>query len=306
MTSTLKSKIKNILNYKKPRFWIVLIALIIVIGLAIVLTSNPLGSSPVANAEEFLKAYYTIENTDIADIFYASLPDIISSQYNPEGLGEVEGSKWEEAIESKYGKLMTEEALDKAMANRIIPEGEMIAKEFGSRAKVSHINLIDEDILDNENVSYNYSVFILVNFRDGKEEENIGLNGSIEITKDDGSWKVSKFRPNNGELEKALTVGKPYIRINNGSNAKIRTIEVQTDGSSSGAMNADNSDMEKGARFSFDMIDTKNLNFKVRLLDGEKNILLQQDFTEDFSEGKDLHIYIKNGEDGKLKLEAVH
>lgn len=307
MTSVFKSRIKNILDYKKPKFWITFISLIVVIGLAVGLISNPIGiNSSKAKAEKFLKTYYTIENTDIADIFYASLPDLLSSQYNLEALGGIEGSKWQETIEAKYGELMTEEALDKALANRIIPEGEMIAKEFGSKAKVSHINLLDEEIVDSENISYNYRVFILVNFRDGKEEEGINVKGSIEMSKNDGLWKVSKFRPNNGELEEALTVGESYLHINNSSNAIIRIIEVQTDGSSSGAMNADNSDMEQGARFSFDMIDTNSLNFKVRLLDSEKNILLQQDFTEDFSEGKDFHIYIKDGEDGKLRLEGFN
>ena len=50
----------------------------------------------------------------------------------------------------------------------------------------------------------------------------------------------------------------------------------------------------------------KDLKFKVRLLDGERNVLLEQDFTEDFSEGKDFHIYIKEIEGGKLRLEGVN
>lgn len=98
------------------------------------------------------------------------------------------------------------------------------------------------------------------------------------MSKNDGLWKVSKFRPNNGELAKALTVGESHLHINNSSNTIIRIIEDQTDGSSSGAMNADNSNMEQGARFSFDMIDTKSLNFKVRLLDGEDGKLKLEGF----------------------------
>ncbi len=37
-----KGRIKNILNYKKPRFWIIIVSIIIVIVLAIGLLSNPL------------------------------------------------------------------------------------------------------------------------------------------------------------------------------------------------------------------------------------------------------------------------
>ncbi len=39
-----KGRIKNVLNYKKPRFWVVLVSIIVLIGACIALLSNPVGS----------------------------------------------------------------------------------------------------------------------------------------------------------------------------------------------------------------------------------------------------------------------
>ena len=57
-------------NYKKPSFWTILIAIIIVIAISTGLITNPISNTAKNTAEEFLKTYYTIENTDIADMVY--------------------------------------------------------------------------------------------------------------------------------------------------------------------------------------------------------------------------------------------
>lgn len=299
--SNIKSRIKNILNYKKPGFWVVGVALILVLVMALGLISNPLSSNgPESRTEEFLRTYYTVVDTDIADIFYNSIPEITSSQFNDNDNGIVELLNLEKAIKDKYGNLMTEEALESVAANRIITEGEFRAKEFGSSSEVNKVNLIYEEIKENGNVRFDYNVNILVNFRDGKEEENIDLTGSIEVTEVEGDWKVGVFRPNKGEFPKALTQGESYLNITNRSNANIRTIEINTKGNSIGAMNADNTDIGQGVRFSFDMIDDKNLDFTIKLIDKNRKILLEMDFTEDFSKGKDVYLYIDYDEKGNL------
>lgn len=282
--------------YKKSGFWIIVVALILVLGMALGLISNPLdsnnpGESPESSAEEFLRTYYNVVDTNIADIFYSSKPEITS-----------ENLSLEKPIKDKYGILMTEEALESATANRIITEGEFTAKEFGSSSEVIKVDLIYEEIKENGNVRYDYTVNILVNYRDGKEEENIVLNGSIEVADIEREWKVSNFRPNKGDFSKALTQGESYLHISNHSKANIRTIEINTKGNSIGAMNADNTDIAQGVNFGFEMIDDKILDFTVRLIDKDKKILLDMDFTEDFSEGKDVYLYIDHDEKGNLVI----
>ena len=47
--SSIKSRIKNVLNYKKPRFWIVIVAVITVIGAIAVFMGNPVGGTVFEN-----------------------------------------------------------------------------------------------------------------------------------------------------------------------------------------------------------------------------------------------------------------
>ena len=195
---------------------------------------------------------------------------------------------------------MTEEALESAAASRIITEGEFTAKEFGSSSEVNKVNLIYEEIKENGNIRYDFTVEVLVDFRDGKKEENIVLTGSIEVTEAEGEWKVREFRPNKGDFTRALTQGESYLNIVNNSNENIRTIEINTKGNSIGAMNADNTDIGQGVRFSFDMIDDSNLDFTVRLIDKDKKILIKRDFIGNFSEGKDMYLYIRQDENNNL------
>ena len=303
--SNIKSRIKNILNYKKPGFWIIGVAFILVLGMAIGLISNPLSSnspeeSSDLRAQEFLKTYYNVVDTDIADIFYNAIPEIISSQIDDKGNGISGIFSLEEEIKAKYGNLMTEEALESAAASRIITEGEFTAKEFGSSSEVNKVNLIYEEIKENGNIRYDFTVEVLVDFRDGKKEENIVLTGSIEVTEAEGEWKVREFRPNKGDFTRALTQGESYLNIVNNSNENIRTIEINTKGNSIGAMNADNTDIGQGVRFSFDMIDDSNLDFTVRLIDKDKKILIKRDFIGNFSEGKDMYLYIRQDENNNL------
>lgn len=52
-----KSRIKNVMNYKKPAFWIVIAATIVICVLAVCLLSNPLGSTDIST-DDFLDFPY--------------------------------------------------------------------------------------------------------------------------------------------------------------------------------------------------------------------------------------------------------
>ena len=298
--SNIKSRIKNILNYKKPSFWTIFIALIVVIAISIGLITNPINSAKNI-AEEFLTTYYTIENTDIADMVYdESLWD--KSGLDENGLGMINVIGIDEAVKSKYGDFMTEDALNRASANRTILIGEMTAKEYGSKMSVDYINLWDEKISDNGDITYQYNVPVVVKFKDGFEEP-MNLNGTLVMKEIDGKWNVSDFQINVTELSKVLQFGKSFLSIINHSDASIRRVEVDTKENSMGAMNANETNMEKNTGFTFEMIDEDVLEFTVKLLDKDGEILYEQSFIGDSSEGKDVYLYIQEDKDGNLEVK---
>lgn len=295
----------GLLNYKKPGFWCIVVGVIVIIGLATGLITNPIVNESEKKTEEFLMTYYTIENTDIADMFFdESLNPIFSpepmSEIDENGDGIVEVKGVEEAVNSKYGGLMTEEALNRASANRVLLAGEMAAREYGSRLEPKKVNINEEKISDHGTITYNFDVEALVKFKDGTKKV-VDLTGTIDMVKVEGTWKVSNFKQSN--LNLALKLRQSNLYITNKSNAPIRRIEVDTIANSTGAMNADNSDMDKNYRFGFEMLDILNLDYSVKLLDEDDKILLNQSFVGDFSDGKIIKLYIEDDVNGNLSIQ---
>lgn len=290
-------------NHRKPWFWIFIIGIIVVI-LASLLISNLKRNNPKSVAEKFITTYYTIENTDIADMFDdESLWN--KSGLDDNGLGIIQITGIDEAVEAKYGEFMTEDALTRAGANRTLLIGEMTAKEYGSKMTIEYVNLWDEKTSENGDITYQYSVPATVKFKDGSEE-HMNLHGTLVMKEIDGKWKVADFQINRTELAKVLQFGKSFLSITNKSDASIRRVEINTTGNSMGAMIADDTDMEKNTGFNFEMINAEKLGYTVRLLDGYGNILLEQNFTGDFSEGKDVQLYIQEDKDGNLEIRNVN
>ena len=287
--------------FKKPRFWTILIAIVIIIAISTGLITNPISNTAKNKAEEFLKVYYTIENTDIVDLAYDPLTNPILRDEpiideNEDGIIEIIGM--DEAVFAKYGDFMTEDALNYSAANRIILFGEMRAREYGSKLLPEYVNLWDEKTSDYGQITYEYSVPALVKFNDGSEEL-VNLGGSLVMKKDEGSWKVDGFKPDIKELASVLQFGKSYLTITNHSDASIRFIEINTKGNSQGASNADNTDIEKNARFDLEMTDAENLDYTVKLLNQSREVLYERSLTGDFSKGKDVYLYIQ--EDDRTK-----
>jgi beta-lactamase regulating signal transducer with metallopeptidase domain len=81
-----KGRIKNVLNYKRPRFWVVLASIIVLIGVSIALLSNPTGSEPDAgsNKGQIENPEQTYNNVlTFAEYLYTNP----LASYNPDGLG---------------------------------------------------------------------------------------------------------------------------------------------------------------------------------------------------------------------------
>jgi hypothetical protein len=288
---------KNIINYRKPGFWAGAAAFIIVAVLATGLLSNPFtANQPEARAKKFLMTYYTVDDTSIAELI--SNPSTTPSpDISGNGLVEIPG--FQDALTTKYGELMTEKGLNDSAANRVILEGEMGAIQYGSSLKAESVSVSLSNKLESENgiVTFDYNVSAKV-FLESGNEELVQLSGVLVMIEVEDRWMVELFRPKTGELEKVMQYGKPFIYVTNKTKDSVKTVEINTKDSTSGTMLADNNLMGLGDTFSFEMPYSSNLDFMLKALGSEGNLLAQKSYTSDFSKGNDISLVIDQNDKG--------
>ena len=198
--SNIKGRIKNILNYKKPKLGVILISLIIILILALGLLSNrPSNQIRKSNdyeerAAEFINLYYAqyekrdkIEELFIfdEDALLLELENDPSSDGFYDGLGkdEIEGF-----VEENFGDILTEDEKLRLINNRVIPNPYIINTNI-VKATVSSIEF---DRLDSQNDQSSFNALIIYEPRDGEPIE-IEESGVIRLVEDSGDLKVDYF-----------------------------------------------------------------------------------------------------------------
>ena len=293
--SNTTSRVKNIINYRKPGFWVGVIAFIIVVILTMGLLSNPFNANtPEARAEKFLLTYYTVDDTGIAELL--TNPNIeLTYDSNGTGLTEIPGLQ--DALTTIYGELMTEKGLNDSAVNRVILEGEIAASQYGSILKTDSVSLGGKSETENGDVTFHYNITAKVTFKSG-DDEAIQLSGVLIMKEVEGKWKVDLFRPIAGEIEKVMQYGKPFIRVTNKTEDSVKTVEINTKDSTTGTMLADNDLMKEGDTFSFEMPYSSNLEFSMKALDANGNLLAEKSYTSDFAVGNDVSLVIDQNDEG--------
>lgn len=157
-----------------------LIGVIAVVVIGIFLTMGVSTSKTVA--ENFLKTYYTVDNSDL----YNMIMDV-----------ETKSEELEVALKNKYTDYATEEEINHAIANRAILEGEKLAAEKDCTISLKSTELTKGVSSSNEDFAYTYVVKVLVKYSDNTTKE-ISLNGNLLMTKNSGKWKVDVFNPKTG------------------------------------------------------------------------------------------------------------
>lgn len=285
----------NTLENKRLVFWIGVIVLMIVAVLTMVFLANPFNvNTPEARAEKFLLTYYTVDNHDIADLLFSPGIDP-STDGNGTGLTEIPGLQ--DALMAKYGELMTEKGLTDSASNRVILEGEIAAIQYGSNLKAETVSLIDTSEAENSNVTFHYNITAKVSPNKG-DEEVIQLNGVLIMKEVEGRWRVDLFRPNSGELGKVMQYGKPFIHVTNKTKDLIKTVEINTKNNTTGTMYADDTLLGIGDTFSFEIPYSNNLEFTMKVLDKDSNILAEKSYTSDFAVGNDVSLVIDQNNEG--------
>ncbi|HBH12985.1 MAG: Uncharacterized protein XD91_0583 [Clostridiales bacterium 38_11] len=285
----------NTLENKRLVFWIGVIVLMIVAVLTMVFLANPFNvNTPEARAEKFLLTYYTVDNHDIADLLFSPGIDP-STDGNGTGLTEIPGLQ--DALMAKYGELMTAKGLNDSTANRVILEGEIAASQYGSILKADSVSLRGKSEAENGDVTFHYNITAKVTFKSG-DDEAIQLSGILIMKEVEDQWMVDLFRPKAGELIKVMQYGKPIIHVTNKTEDSVKTVEIHTKGSTTGTMYADNTLLGIGDTFSFEMPYASNLDFTMKALDADGNLLAEKSYTSDFAVGNDVSLVIDQNNEG--------
>lgn len=160
--------------------------IIIILVLVFLLFLLPNHDSKIA-AEEFLSLYYTVSNSNI----YQNM--------NQSG----DPSQIETILYTKYGNAMTDKALQNAIANRFILEGEKAADEWKCTLEVKKVTLKSTE-KQSDSIKYDYTVNAQVMFSDGSIKD-ISPNGQLKLIKEGDKWKVDLFYTKIGALYEQMS-----------------------------------------------------------------------------------------------------
>lgn len=197
-----KGRIKNIIKFKEPKFYIIIIALIILAVAFIGLMTNPKRDSKYY-AKEFLEIVTQPEDLEstkyVRDVFYSG------------GISQYSMEDYSDSLKKDYGYLMTDRAYDNAVSNRFIPWAELIREDTNYSIKVDSIDLVQMDVYDDGRVYFGYLLSLRVFFADGGNEA-VSVSGDIVMIEENGSWIVDAFKQNSDyqDLNKLLF---PNIKV---------------------------------------------------------------------------------------------
>ena len=198
--NNIKGRIKNILNYKKPKLGVILISLIIILILALGLLSNqPSNQIRKSNdyeerAAEFINLYYAqYEKRDKIEELFIFDEDalLLELENDPSSDGFYDGLDKDEIegfVEENFGDILTEDEKLRLINNRVIPNAYIINTKI-VKATVSSIEF---DKLDSQNDQSSFNALIIYEPRDGEPIE-VEESGVIRLVEDSGDLKVDYF-----------------------------------------------------------------------------------------------------------------
>ena len=182
----LKGRIKNVLKFNKPKFYVTVLALLVLIVLFIGLLTNPKKDSKYF-AKEFLN--------------FVTAPDELESTryyrdvFDSEGTGQYSIKEYGDSIKRDYGDLMTDKAFDGAISNRFLPWDILIREDIEYKVEVGSIDVKKMSEYKDGRVHYGYSISLRVQSSNG-ENESITVSGDIVMIEGNTGWLVDAFRWN--------------------------------------------------------------------------------------------------------------
>ncbi len=191
--SNAKSRIKNILNYRKPSFWILAASVVIVLIIVISFVTNPIKDEeyqlPVDEnikiINSFIMDLYTVNAKEIDN--YKSVLNLNTS--NPEEL-----SKAMQINDEVIKLLMTDSAYSTLLKNRENLRFAQACHEGNYTMQVVGLQLSENKYnIENNEAGYNFEVQLKLISNDGTETTGTA-KGLAELEKIEGNWKITGYR----------------------------------------------------------------------------------------------------------------
>lgn len=158
-----KARIRNVLRYKKPNVWITGSIFLLVALAAVLLISNPVADKSRMVAENFLKAYY-------------SMDDELMIGKNTEYILIKDANT---VLALKYGDYLTDEASD-AIGSSM------------QEITLKSIKLTKGPVSINGDFPYYYEVKVSVQIGENTTMENI-TKGELLMTEENGEWEIDSI-----------------------------------------------------------------------------------------------------------------
>ncbi len=202
--SNAKSRIKNILNYKKTPFWILAASVVIVLIIIISLVTNPIKDKeyePLSvlrpsvlfseeieaqeTAKRFIIDLYTVDTKEVDNYKFL----LNSNTLNPEELAKAMQIN-DEVIKS----LMTDSAYNTLLKNRENLKLAQACHEGNYTMQVVGLQLSEnKNNIENNEAGYNFEVQLKLISNDGTETTGTA-KGLAELEKIEGNWKITGYR----------------------------------------------------------------------------------------------------------------
>lgn len=176
-------------NKKITKVLMSFIALITIVALIALMNNLDKGSKYYA--KQFLEILATPEEAEFKKYYRT----IFDSDNKTETEIQQNYINYVDLTKKEYGELMTKEAFDNAISNRLIPWDLLIKEDSNYTVEVDLIDVKKMSYYKDGRVHYAYSISLIVLFSNG-ENEAATVSGDIVMIKENGRWIVDVFRWN--------------------------------------------------------------------------------------------------------------
>lgn len=176
-------------NKKITKVLMSFIALITIVALIALMNNLDKGSKYYA--KQFLEILATPEEAEFKKYYRT----IFDSDNKTETEIQQNYINYVDLTKKEYGELMTKEAFDNAISNRLIPWDLLIKEDSNYTIEVDLIDVKKMSDYKDGRVHYAYSISLIVLFSNGKNETST-VSGDIVMIEENGRWIVDIFRWN--------------------------------------------------------------------------------------------------------------
>ena len=239
--SDVKVRIKNVLNYKKPRFWISMIAVVILIITALSCLSGPKsvatdGTREISGISFYNTQEYSTVNSELSAknflyfIFtsisgrYETYVEATGGKYNPNNRDEMFlESDYSAAYLNNFKDRATENCLQNMENSGYFTLVDYLSAQAGSQVRFENAVLTATDeMIDDKDVEHYLYTAKLTNEKDGDVKE-FTVQGSITVENMLNGWKVTDFMLSDSQALSMYVTGENVYR--QGYTAEVTQIE---------------------------------------------------------------------------------